>query len=176
LKHSLYSLQAFTGMNKELGASCPCGSTKAFKDCCEGFISGIKLPQTAEELMRSRYTAYGLKDIDYILDTHDPETRLDSYADIEEWVASIHWTGLEIISTEKGREEDQKGKVHFKAHYNQNGKAECIQENSSFRKVGQKWLYVSGVHNSPIMTKNNAVGRNEPCPCGSGKKFKKCCG
>ncbi len=162
-------------MNYSPELDCPCGSGKSFKSCCEALILRTKLPSTAEDLMRSRYAAYFLKDIAYILATHDPATLQDNYKDIEVWVNSIQWTGLEILTSEKGGVSDTIGTVHFKAFYSQEGKVECLQENSSFRKIEDQWMYVSGIHNAPIATSKNRIGRNDPCLCGSGKKYKKCC-
>ncbi len=162
-------------MNRESKTKCPCGSSKDYENCCKVIISGLRPAITAEELMRSRYSAYCTKEIDYILATHDPKTRTDSYSDIAQWADSVQWTGLEILTTEKGKQQDVTGTVHFKAHYIQNGQPELLQENSTFRKEGEQWYYVSGVHNQPIVLPNSSIGRNEPCPCGSGKKFKKCC-
>ena len=81
---------------------------------CMEYIEGKAEPKTAEELMKSRYTAYTIGNIDYIIDTHDPSTSKDiSKEETEEWAKSSEWLGLEIIATEAGSTSDDKGVVEF---------------------------------------------------------------
>jgi len=117
--------------------------------------------------MRSRYSAYVLKRSDYLAATWHPSTRpasLDVSAD------DTQWQRLEIVATEKGGSGDNDGVVEFAAYY-QGGQ---LHERSRFLKEEGKWLYVDGDILPPVT--ETKAGRNDPCPCGSGKKFKKCCG
>ena len=171
---------------------CPCGSNNKFELCCEPFLKGTVRPETAEQLMRSRYTAYTKADIYYIVKTLAPEARKDfDKKDAQQWATKSKWKGLKILSTEKGGPNDTDGTVEFVATYSMNGEGVDHHEVSTFRreKDGQ-WLFVDGHshthpegeghhHHAPIETHRRdqpKIGRNDPCPCGSGKKYKKCCG
>lgn len=164
--------------------SCHCGSGRQPEACCIPLIQGTTSPMSAEALMRSRYTAYVTGDIDYIMATTLPASRADS--DIEamrSWASNAEWAGLEIISTHAGQEEDKQGLVEFVAHYNLNGVAQRHHEKSLFVKEEGKWFFKDGdvVYSGPAekpkpVVNSNRIGRNDPCSCGSGKKFKKCCG
>lgn len=143
------------------------------------FIDGERRPETAAELMASRYVAYTTGDIDYLLETHAPQTRdqVDRRA-TEAWAKSSEWHGLEIVRTEKGGVEDQTGQVEFIARYKRDGVEHAHHELSDFRKIGGRWFFLDGeaVAEPPVRRTSPKVGRNDPCPCGSGKKYKKCCG
>lgn len=162
----------------ELPALCPCGSGLAPEACCVRYHRGEK-PPTAEALMRARYSAYVLGEIDFVLDTHAPESRegVDRQA-TEQWSKSSEWRGLQIVSTEGGGPTDDTGVVEFIARFAAGGQEAAHHERSTFRKVDGAWCYVEGemVKAKPIKREEAKVGRNEPCPCGSGKKFKKCHG
>jgi len=120
--------------------------------------------------MRSRYTGYFLGDEDYILLTWHPSTRPASV----ELRSGPAWTGLEIRATEAGGSDDGQGSVEFVAHYVAGGRSGAIHETSRFVREDGRWYYVDGqLHELPPQSK---VSRNAPCPCGSGKKFKRCCG
>jgi SEC-C motif-containing protein len=152
---------------------CPCGSDRFFETCCGPFHSGALRPPTAEALMRSRYSAYALGNIGYVESTTAPETRDDfDRGAAESWAKRSTWLGLRIVSTERGEPCDDEGVVEFVATYETSGERVDHRERSEFRKAaGGQWLYVRGA--APELAK---VGRNDPCPCGSGKKYKKCCG
>jgi SEC-C motif domain protein len=159
--------------------ACPCGSGARFKICCGWLIDGAPAP-TALALMRSRYTAYVLGEIDYLIETHDAETRgsLDR-ATIEAWSRDTEWLGLEILDTVRGEANDDDGIVEFVARGRARrgpGAPFAQRERSRFRRHGGHWRYVDGAHGSPPARATAAVGRNEPCPCGSGKKYKRCHG
>lgn len=174
--------------------NCACGTGKSFDVCCGPFIEGTARPETAELLMRSRYTAYTKGDIGYIKRTSAPETHKDfDDGAAKEWADSAEWKGLKILSVEKGGPEDKKGVVEFMATYHQDGKTLEHHEVSKFRKKPDgTWLFVDGDshtheegqghhhHHHPVqqtvVREAPKVGRNDPCPCGSGKKFKKCHG
>lgn len=157
---------------------CPCGSGKEFSDCCEPFIKGESLPDTAEQLMRSRYTAYATVNVEYLHSTLHPDHQDDHDVNAaRKWAAESDWVGLEIISTSEGGKEDSEGIVEFKATYREKGNVRNLHEISRFQKVGNSWTYVDGEMPKPETVRNEQkVGRNDPCPCGSGKKYKKCCG
>jgi len=157
-------------------SDCPCCSGKSYSKCCEPIINNESAP-TALSLMRSRYTAYKNGQAEYLYKTTHPKTReQNDFSDIEAWSKENSWIKLEIISQEHGNIKDTRGVVEFKAYYrNKNGKTEILHERSTFLKENGQWFYLEGINNPPqtnIMTK---VMRNDPCPCGSGKKYKKCC-
>ena len=159
--------------------NCPCGSGYTLAECCGPYLKRTKRPATAETLMRSRYSAYVLHDIDYIIETHAPETvnKVDRDS-VEAWSKSVDWQGLEIVHTSDGGEYDDEGEVEFAAEYVLNGMLHTHHESSYFHKIGGVWFYYDGdvFAVEPITRVSRKVGRNDPCPCGSGKKHKKCCG
>ena len=159
--------------------SCPCGSGASLEECCQPFVDGTKTPATAEKLMRSRYTAYTLGEVDYIVETHDPATRdeIDPSA-TRAWAEEAEWHGLEIVATEGGGPDDDEGTVEFVARYEQRERFRNHHERSTFKKREGRWFFHDGeVISQPTVVRGHPkVGRNDPCPCGSGKKHKKCCG
>jgi SEC-C motif-containing protein len=121
---------------------CPCGSKKEYDECCELYIKGIKTPPTAELLMKSRYTAYTMGEVEYIIDSHDLETRSEiNREDILNWSKSANWKKLEIIKTKLGKVRDKKGIVEFKAFYEQEENEQIHHEKSQFIKISGKWYY-----------------------------------
>ena len=125
--------------------------------------------------MRSRYTAYTRGDIHYLERTLAPESRGDfDRASAQAWAEQAEWLGLEILSTKAGMPGDNSGVVEFVATYRQAGQTIAHREVSQFRRDADgAWFFVRGAVKTSSIAK---VGRNDPCPCGSGKKFKKCCG
>ncbi len=122
---------------------CPCGTQKPLSDCCLPFINGSNNPLTAEQLMRSRYSAHTLLAIDYLWETWSPEQRLrSSKADILAWAESCDWLGLQILATRQGGANDDTGIVEFIALFRQQGKMHQHHEVSQFKKILGKWLYV----------------------------------
>ncbi len=170
---------------------CPCGSEVSFSACCEPFLEGKSFPDTAEKLMRSRYAAFVTKNLEYIQSTMAPAAKKDFDLDAtKHWVETADWKGLKIVSTEKGGPDDTKGMVEFTATYSQNGEGIDHHEVSEFRKdKSGHWLFFGGeahthkegeshhhdAPSAPHVRTDAKVGRNDPCSCGSGKKFKKCC-
>lgn len=146
---------------------CPCGSGKTEAACCDRFIEGDKLPDTPEELMRSRYTAYVRLKLNYIAATmKGPAANHLNAEEALQWASQLTWLGLEVLSTQaKGN----LGWVEFKAYYEERGEKCCLHERSQFRLEERRWYYIDG--HRP----KNRISRNEPCPCGSLKKYKKCC-
>lgn len=133
--------------------------------------------KTAEELMRARYHAYETCDMEFIKESHDPDnTEGIDWAECEKWARESQWLGLEIISTTKGGEDDNDGIVEFKATYIENGKTIVHHERSYFVKKNGVWFYQKWLPITSTRINENKIGRNDPCPCGSGKKYKKCCG
>jgi len=157
---------------------CPCGSGKEFTSCCEPYLSGKKAAPTAEALMRSRYTAYTMANIDYIVETNSPSTRDDlSREETKKWAEESTWKGLEIISTREGLEGDDEGFVEFSAFFDQEDEKYEHHEMSRFVREDGKWFFHSGrIVPRTVVRTEPKIGRNDPCPCGSGKKYKKCCG
>jgi SEC-C motif domain protein len=119
---------------------CPCGSGRAFTICCGPYLAGSTLPETAEALMRSRYTAYVRRDGAYLDATWHPTTRRADLA-LDE---PVKWIGLEIIATEAGGPGDTQGKVEFIARYKVGGRAQRLHEASRFQRRDGRWLYVDG--------------------------------
>ena len=173
--------------------ACPCGTTQIFEECCEPFLKGKALPETAEQLMRSRYTAFTVADLDYIKKTLAPESRKDFDGEAtRKWAEEAKWKKLSIVSTKKGTAEDTKGIVEFCAFYEYEGEDIQLHEVAKFRKEKDgQWLFIDGdahthpasenvenAHQRPetVVRTQAKIGRNDPCSCGSGKKFKKCCG
>ena len=158
---------------------CPCLSDLEYKDCCGLFHRGERDAATAEELMRSRYSAYAMQEIDYLIETTSPSQR--KYHDresLQTWAEDTKWKKLEIVETREGTSEDSKGHVEFIAYYEENKKDKIHHELSLFKKIKGKWYYHNGrmLANQTMIREQPKVGRNDPCPCGSGKKYKKCCG
>lgn len=157
-------------------STCPCGSGLDLTACCGPYIAGEKPAPTAEALMRSRYAAYALGNAAYLKSTLAEAVRDDEELSEEE-IKAATWQGLEIRATEAGGENDQTGEVEFVARYKADGEMRAHHERSTFHREHGRWVYVDGVINpkkAPVRAAK--VGRNDPCPCGSGKKFKKCCG
>ncbi|CCD95128.1 putative SEC-C motif domain protein [Bradyrhizobium sp. ORS 375] len=162
---------------------CPCGSGLPLDRCCGPYLLGDALPPTAEALMRSRYTAYTRSDIGYIAATlaADQRAAFDPVA-AEGWAARATWLGLRIVSTARGTESDADGVVSFVATYREGGKTIEHHEVSQFRRDAEgAWRFVEGDTRAVVTEPKRAVGaakvgRNDPCPCGSGKKHKFCCG
>jgi SEC-C motif-containing protein len=139
---------------------------------------------TAEDLLKARYEAFTRgkpEDVDFILKSHHSRTVKDVKRDeIEDWALNSEWLGMEVIRKEKGEATDNDGTIVFCAKYKAKG-AEKIQEHweqSLFEKENGEWRFVDarGVHIGTYKRAEPKVGRNDACPCNSGKKFKKCCG
>jgi len=128
--------------------------------------------------MRSRYAAYALGEIDHVLATHHPD-KIDE-VDREgaaQWSEQAEWEGLTVHEA-RGGEGDDEGVVEFTAAYFIQDRLLKHRERAEFKKKDGKWFYWDGemVKPKPMVRDSPKVGRNDPCVCGSGKKFKKCCG
>ncbi len=117
--------------------------------------------------MRSRYCAYVLDDGEYLSNTWHPDFRPSQLTGD----SGIRWIGLTIIDSE---EQDIQALVEFEARLLVNGQVQAMHEKSAFTLEQGRWLYTSGEMLTPTFQPWKP-GRNESCPCGSGKKFKRCC-
>lgn len=156
---------------------CPCGSKKEYELCCGPLHNG-EIGQTAESVMRSRYAAFVVDKLQYLEDTLTEESKSDY--DAEEtatWAKSAKWQDLEIRSTSGGGANDDEGTVEFVAKFKMGPETHAHHELSTFVKQDGRWLYSHGEMNPKQQQRTVVkVGRNDPCTCGSGKKYKKCCG
>lgn len=122
---------------------CPCGSGKSYADCCQMAHTDIKNVTTAEQLMRSRYSAFVLAKVDYLnLSQTSKMTKVEK-RELKHWTKSVQWQKLVVKSTDKGTALDTTGKVEFEAFFVENGQPNSIAENSDFRKEEGIWNYVS---------------------------------
>jgi SEC-C motif-containing protein len=155
--------------------SCPCGSGFTRGDCCGRFLDNVdQAPKTAEALMRSRYSGFVEQSRDYLLASWHVSSRPE-VLDFTE-TRDITWQGLEILNSEGGGPADETGLVEFKAYFLANGVRYVLHEISNFIRENGRWYYLDGEVNpaaKPVRT--DRIGRNDPCPCGSGRKYKKCC-
>ena len=145
---------------------------------CLPFIRGEKLPETAAELMASRYVAYSRAEVDYIIATHDPETRDETDREATEgWAKRAKFTGLTILETSGGQRDDDTGEVEFQARFTEDDTEHLHHERSTFVKRDGRWYFSEGLQvQIPKRREEPKIGRNDPCTCGSGKKYKKCHG
>ena len=160
--------------NNEL---CPCGSGAAFATCCEPIINGTRESETAEELMRARYSAFVTHAIDFIVASTHSRTRKEIDLEfIREWSETSTWGGLEIFETKQVNE--NKAFVSFEARFTQGGEERHHREKSTFERENGHWRFLTGdaMKNPTVRYETPPPGRNDPCPCGSGKKYKKCHG
>jgi SEC-C motif-containing protein len=167
-------------LEKELKMeNCPCGSGIDYNECCKPLIHDDKPAPTAEALLRSRYTAYTEADVDYIINTTHPDYRaqIDPNS-TRDWAENSQWHQLEILNSMAGTVEDEAGEIEFIATYTQEGVSNKHHEKAQFRKTDGKWFFWDAqmMKPQPVIRKNPKIGRNDPCFCGSGKKYKKCCG
>ena len=168
-----------TMLTMENDALCPCASGKTFGQCCGPILNGTKKAKTAADLMRARYSAYAVGDVKFLYASSGPQARAEfSEENTRNWSKSAQWQGLEILSTEKGGKDDEEGYVAFVAHYSANDQVCEHRENSYFQKIDGDWRFIDGEieTNEPYRREEPKIGRNDLCPCGSGKKYKKCCG
>ncbi len=163
---------------------CPCGSHFAYTDCCGPLIRGAIFADTAEDLMRSRYTATVLGETAYLRDTLLPEERPEG-GSAKEAASRIRFKRLEILGSKNGERGDVEGEVRFQAVYDDGEGEKTLSETSRFIHQDGRWYYsdkksrvqtTAAKAKGPVVRSGPKVGRNDPCPCGSGKKFKKCCG
>ncbi len=147
--------------------ACPCG-LGLYDQCCAPLHLGKAYAQSAEQLMRSRYSAFAKHDVDYILKTTavGQQSALDRAA-IADWAKSNQWLQLEIVQANE-KIDKHHARVEFKAHYHDDKHAQIHHEVSHFVKFQQQWYFLDPTTDQQITMKQN-------CICGSGKKFKQCC-
>lgn len=163
---------------------CPCGSALPYQSCCQPLHLGTATANSAQQLMMSRYAAFVTQDIDYLICTHSPATRSEvNKEEILQWARNSKWLALEIIDAAAA-----KNKIEFIAWYKIDDKLHCHHELSLFtmeqiddalnkychhrQELTQAWYYHSAI---PTTHRVTSPKRNDPCICGSGKKFKRCC-
>ena len=151
---------------------CPCQSNQPFEQCCQPIILGHKKALTAEQLMRSRYSAYAVANGEYILKTYSVESAQQQHLhDIQQWAEQCQWVNLIIHYSDHNT-------VEFSAFFIEDNQLCILREKSKFifESVNgiEQWFYHNGeiIENAVL----NKVKRNDPCPCQQHKKFKQCCG
>ncbi|ENX62255.1 MULTISPECIES: YchJ family protein [Acinetobacter] len=147
--------------------NCPCGQGQ-YAECCQPLHLKRQVAQTAEQLMRSRYSAFALQQIDYILQTTalGQQPALDRAA-IADWSQSNQWLKLKVVQHQPKLDKTH-ALVEFKAHYHDGTQAHIHHEISHFVLHQQRWYFLDPTLDMQITMK-------QPCICGSGKKFKQCC-
>ena len=160
-------------------APCPCGTRRPRAECCGPYVDGRAHAPTAETLMRSRYTAFAEANVTYIRDTlHDTARKDFDEAGTRDWATKSTWSSLEVREVVGGGPDDAEGVVEFIARYRYKGEPVAHHERASFVKEGGRWYFSDSEvpDQKPVVREEPKTGRNDPCPCGSGRKFKKCCG
>ncbi len=158
---------------------CPCLSGREYAECCQPVIEGEKPASSPEELMRARYSAHAKGESKFLVSSLHPSIRgeealeedQDKYQEIKD---DISWDGLEVV---EASENGKLGEVDFIAHYSIQKQPQQHREKAKFVKENDEWFYFDGEVEGHVTYRreNPKVGRNDPCPCGSGKKYKKCC-
>ncbi|WP_097083941.1 MULTISPECIES: YchJ family protein [unclassified Pseudomonas] len=148
--------------------ACPCGSGNSLENCCDRFHQGLPAPD-AQALMRSRYSAYVLGQVDYLVATTLPaqQASIDRSA-IAQWSASATWLGLDVQGCETHGGQPEHAFVTFTARWHDEAGEHAHRERSAFVQHAGRWYFIDP-------SASLKAGRNDPCPCNSGQKFKKCC-
>ncbi|KJH83025.1 YchJ family protein [Pseudomonas sp. KSR10] len=154
--------------HSQSGVNCPCGSGDRLGECCGRYHDGLPAP-SAEQLMRSRYSAYVLGLIDYLKATTLPvqQESLDLQS-MTEWSAASVWLGLEVEESLLLGGQPEHALVSFTARWHDPSGEHAQHERSAFVQHDGRWYFIDPT--VPLK-----AGRNDPCPCGSNQKFKKCC-
>ncbi len=158
---------------------CPCGSNQPLEQCCGPILDGKIQAPTPEALMRARYSAHVLGKTKFLITSLHPSVRGDiKESDLKTPGDALTWQGLTIEETAGGGASDDKGEVVFTAKYAVHDNANEHRERAYFRKDNGQWYYMDGDvdGHTPYRREDPKVGRNDPCPCGSGKKYKQCHG
>ena len=122
---------------------CPCNISKLYCECCGRVHDSILNATTAEQLMRSRYSAFVLDNMNFLKKSHSKKTVSSfNFKSVSRWTKNVKWVKLEILSTNKGKESDESGYVEFKAFYFENGLIEIIHGKSQFVKQNNHWVYL----------------------------------
>ena len=142
---------------------CICGLDKEYEKCCGEIIAAKRVAKEPEELMRSRYSAYVNADARYLLLSSVKENQYEEDIElIEDFSSQVDWLKLDVLKVDDDT-------VEFKAYYRDKEQIQVLHEKSNFVLEDGVWKYKDGE------LYNSKVERNESCPCGSGKKYKKCC-
>ena len=122
---------------------CPCKSRLSYGKCCLPFHHGKAKPETAEQLMRSRFSAYFFRLVDYLVETTHPDSREPNLKhELEKTIHQVNWSFLKILGVSKGNKDDKVGKVEFVADYFVNGEPHAHHERSRFRRFKGAWKYL----------------------------------
>jgi SEC-C motif domain protein len=156
-------------------APCPCGSGRTFGQCCEPLLREQRPAADAAELMRSRFTAHAVRDHRHLHRTYLATAR-KPYVEEKSSGPEPTWTRLVVHTHEPGPKPDM-AFVEFSAYYKDGDEERALEEKSEFQRIDGNWFYTRSIRVGPPPVKAAPkVGRNDPCPCGSGKKYKHCCG
>ncbi|MBB1439020.1 YchJ family protein [Shewanella sp. SG41-4] len=145
---------------------CLCGINLPYDQCCEPYHAGRAVADTPDRLMRSRYSAFVLRQFNYLITTHHPDY-LNGLTEQQLAQGETQWLGLQVLSS---KQQSETGEVTFKAWYIEDKHIDAIYECSSFIKKDGLWFYTDGQQ-----MQTRLPGRNDTCICYSGKKFKQCC-
>ena len=137
LDHSAHDL-----LELRMTERCPCGTAIPYEECCAPLHAGNAFAQSAEQLMRSRYSGFVVRNEAYLLATWHPDTRPTRVRLDDEQ----RWLGLKIKATEAGQTPDAEGKVEFVARFKVNGRGHRLHEVSRFEKIDGRWFYLDGEH------------------------------
>ncbi len=156
------------------GDQCPCCSGRTFGECCGPVLAGKTPAPDAERLMRSRYTAHVVRDDRYLHFSYLPSSKLPYVA--EAYEPAMKWTKLDVHS-HTPEVKPNTSWVEFSAYFEENGQKGVLQEKAEFQRINGAWVFTKTLRNgpAPVRVAKASVGRNDPCPCGSGKKYKQCC-
>lgn len=158
-------------------AACPCGGNAPYEACCGPLHDGARAAEDPVELLRSRYAAFVKQKVDYVLETTDPEQRARvDREETERWAREAEWLGLEVREARGGGEGEDEAWIDFCARYRQEDVTIDHVERAHFVRRDGRWWFDPLRSGPPPLERARPVGRNDPCPCGSGRKFKKCCG
>jgi SEC-C motif-containing protein len=152
---------------------CFCHSGLPFEQCCEPYLQGLSSPDTPEQLMRSRYSAYVTSNYQYVLDTYTVNQRKSLILeDLQQGGNEAQWLRLDVLNAHTHKD-DLSGQVEFVAYYQVNDTKYKLHERSTFYRENNLWRYDNGT-----LFEDGGLykpQRNDLCLCGSGKKYKKCC-
>ncbi|ROV59531.1 hypothetical protein EGH82_13315 [Vibrio ponticus] len=160
---------------------CPCGNAAPYESCCQPIHQQHANAIVPEQLMRARYSAHNLGLVDFVINTYHSSCHAEQQREAIADSVNSEWVALEVLDSSSGSHDDE-GFVTFKAFFNEEGKQYCLEERSRFIREDGLWFYIDGEYpqvEDPRLSQSVQslkIGRNDPCICGSGKKFKKCCG
>lgn len=151
---------------------CHCGNNESYSNCCQPIHQSHKNAQRPEQLMRARFSAHILGLVDFVIATYHPSCNAEKERDGIAESVHLNWTNLQVIDAPPPS--NNEGFVEFKAFVEDQEEEHCMHERSRFLCEDGLWFYIDGTFPEDNVVEK--VGRNDPCPCASGKKYKKCCG